>query len=214
MGEIKFRLAKPCDAKQIANVHYHVRDKYSEGFFAQVNFGFLVQYYRIVLDDPNQIVVCAEDNGEIVGFSSGSLDVSGEFKGFRRHKWRFVIPLLLSAISRPSILKDAFERFASTSEKSEKEYVSKKGSRNEFWAWLPSRDDSYLSLYTQELMLLFMKNFGVNEVYGEMDSVNEKIVKLQTRNGTKVQEKFTMPDGRERLRCVTDLNNHKFRLPY
>ena len=28
MSEIKYRLAKPSDAGQIANVHYHIRDKY------------------------------------------------------------------------------------------------------------------------------------------------------------------------------------------
>jgi hypothetical protein len=32
MSEIIFRLAKPCDANEIANVHYHVLDKYGEGF--------------------------------------------------------------------------------------------------------------------------------------------------------------------------------------
>ena len=37
MSEIKFRLAKPSDAKQIAYVHYHIRDKYDQGFFVQMN---------------------------------------------------------------------------------------------------------------------------------------------------------------------------------
>lgn len=35
MSNIKFRLAKPGDAKQIAYVHYHISDKYDQGFFAQ-----------------------------------------------------------------------------------------------------------------------------------------------------------------------------------
>ena len=47
-----FRLAKPSDAKQIAYVHYHIRDKYDQGFFAQVNYAFLKQYYKVVLIDP------------------------------------------------------------------------------------------------------------------------------------------------------------------
>lgn len=28
MNDIRFRLAKPSDAKQIANCHWHVRDRY------------------------------------------------------------------------------------------------------------------------------------------------------------------------------------------
>ena len=66
MGKIRFRLAKPSDAKQIANVHLHIRDKYDKGFFAQVNYAFLVQYYKVVLNDPCEVVVCAEnEEGEL-----------------------------------------------------------------------------------------------------------------------------------------------------
>ena len=61
MGDIQFRLAKPKDAKQIAYVHYHIRDKYDQGFFAHVNYAFLKQYYKIMLNDPNEVFVCAEN---------------------------------------------------------------------------------------------------------------------------------------------------------
>lgn len=33
MSNIKFRLAKPSDAKQIANVHWNVRERYQKGIF-------------------------------------------------------------------------------------------------------------------------------------------------------------------------------------
>ena len=191
MSEIRFRLAKPSDAKQIANVHYHVRDKYGEGFFAHVNKDFLNKYYKVILNDPYQIVVCAELDGQILGFSSGSMDVTKE----------------------PSIIKDALDRFKSTDKNSEKKFVNADGARNEYWAWLPGRDDSYMSIYTQELMLYFMKLFGVKNVYGEMDTVNAKVVKMQIRNGNKVLETYKMPDGRERLSCMMSLEEHKFKLP-
>ncbi len=214
MSEIKFRLAKPSDAKQIANVHYHVRDKYGEGFFAHVNKSFLCQYYKVILNDPYQIVVCAELDGMILGFSSGSMDVKEEFENFRKNKWKFVWPLITTALTNPKIIKAAIERYKSTSGKSEKKFINAMGARNEYWAWLPGRDDSYMSLYTQELMLYFMKCFGVTEVYGEMDSVNEKVVKMQTRNGNKILERFKMPDGRERLSCLMKMEDHKFKLLY
>lgn len=213
MSEIRFRLAKPNDANQIANVHYHVRDKYGEGFFAHVNKGFLKQYYKVILDDPYQIVVCAELDGQILGFSSGSMDVTKEFQHLRKNKWTFVWPLVTSAICRPSIIKEALDRFKSTDTNSDKKFVNVDGARNEYWAWLPGREDSYMSIYTQELMLFIMKTFGIKEVYGEMDTVNKKVVKMQTRNGNKVLETFKMPDGRERLSCVMNLKEHKFKFP-
>ena len=121
--------------------------------------------------------------------------------------------LLLTALRRPSIVKDALDRFRSTSPNSDKKFVNGQGARNEFWAWLPGRDDSYMSIYTQELMLYMMKILGVKKVYGEMDTVNEKIVRFQTRNGNKILDTYKMPDGRERMSVVMDLAEHKFKLP-
>ena len=87
MSVIRYRLAKPSDARQIAYVHYHVRDKYDQGFFAQVNYSFLKRYYEVVLNDPCAVVICAEDeNQRIVGFSSGSLDSERQFKTMRKKK--------------------------------------------------------------------------------------------------------------------------------
>ncbi len=213
MNGIIFRLAKPSDADQLANIHYHVRDDYNEGFFAQVNKSFLKQYYKVILDDPYQIIICAELDGKILGFSSGSMEASHEFKSLKKHKWRFVIPLLTSALGRPSLIKSALDRFHSTEDNSDKKFVNVNGARNEYWAWLPGREDSYMSIYTQELMLYTMKILGVKEVYGEIDTTNKKVVKLQTRNGNKILDTYTMPDGRERLSVVMDLDEHKFKLP-
>lgn len=213
MSEIQFRLAKPSDAKQIANVHFHVRDKYGEGFFAHVNKSFLKQYYKILLNDPYQIVVCAESDGKILGFSSGSMDAAHEFKSVRKNKWKLLWPLFTTALGNPKIILDALARYRSTKKGSEEKFIHTEGARNGYWAWLPGRDDSYMSIYTQELMLYFMKCFGVKEVYGEMDTVNKKVVKMQSRNGSKVIETFKMPDGRERLSCVMYLDEHKFKFP-
>ena len=120
MSNIKFRLAKPSDAKHIAYVHLHIRDKYDKGFFAQVNYSFLKHYYKIMLNDPNEVVICAEDEtGKIVGFSSGSLNAEKQFKTMRDHKLFFVWPLITSAFSNPKIIKDSLDRFKSTKEESE-----------------------------------------------------------------------------------------------
>ena len=122
MNDIKFRLAKPSDAKQIAYVHYHIRDKYDQGFFAQVNYSFLKQYYKVILNDPCEVVVCAEDeNQNVVGFCSASLDAQRQFKRMRKHKWGFMLPLITSALTNPSLIKSALDRFKSTKGESNNE---------------------------------------------------------------------------------------------
>lgn len=75
MSNIRFRIAKPSDAKQITDVHWHVRDRYTEGMFLSLGRSFLKTYYKIILNDPWEVVICAvKEDGKIVGFSSASQD--------------------------------------------------------------------------------------------------------------------------------------------
>lgn len=213
MSNITYRLAKPSDAKQIAYVHYHIRDKYDQGFFAQVNYSFLVQYYKVVLNDPCEVVVCAEDeNQKVVGFCSASLDAQRQFKRMRKHKWGFVLPLITSALTNPSLIKSALDRFKSTKGDSSNEYVTSEGARAEYWGWLPNRSDSECSVVMQDIMFFMMKMLGADKLYFEVDKINKKIYKFHKINGAKELRSYTMPDGRERVELVYDLNNYKFKL--
>ena len=213
MSNIKFRLAKPSDAKQIAYVHYHIRDKYDQGFFAQVNYSFLKQYYKVVLNDPCEVVVCAEDDSQkVIGFCSASLDAQRQFKRMRKYKWGFVLPLIASAIKTPSLIKSALDRFKSTKGDSANEYVTSTGARAEYWGWLPNRDDSECSVVMQDIMFYMMKMLGADKLYFEVDKINKKIFKFHKINGAQEIKSYIMPDGRERVELVYDLNNYKFKL--
>lgn len=213
MKNIRFRLAKPSDAKQIAYVHYHIRDKYDQGFFAQVNYAFLKQYYKVVLNDPCEVVICAEDeNRKIVGFSSGSIDSERQFKMMRKKKFRFILPLLTSAITKPRLFKNALDRFKSTKGDSANEYVTSKGARVEYWGWLPGRDDSDQSVVMQDILFYTMKMLGADKLYFEVDKVNKRIFKFHKINGAEEVKTFVMPDGRERVELVYDMNNYNFKI--
>lgn len=213
MSEIRFRLAKPSDAKQIAYVHYHIRDKYDQGFFAQVNYAFLKQYYKVVLNDPCEVVVCAEDeNQKIVGFSSGSLNTERQFKRLRKQKINFLIPLLTSALTKPKLIMKALDRFKSTKGESSNQYVSSKGARIEYWGWLPGRDDSDQSIIMQDILFYTMKILGAEKVFFEVDKINKRIFKFHKINGAEEIQTFMMPDGRERVELVYDLNNYNFKI--
>lgn len=213
MSTIRFRLAKPSDAEQIACVHYHIRDKYDQGFFAQVNYSFLKQYYKVILNDPGEVVVCAEDDHKrIIGFSSGSLDAKSQFKIMRKYKLSFVLPLLTSAISRPALIKAAIDRFKSTKGESNNEYVTTEGARIEYWGWLPGRDDSDQSILMQDILFYIMKILGADKLYFEVDRINKRIYKFHKINGAEEVKSFTMPDGRERVELVYNMNNYNFKI--
>ena len=81
MAKYKLRLAKPSDAKEIANLHYSIREQGAPGIFAMMGKPFLKKYYKIVLNDPNEVVICAEnEKGQIVGFNSSTLDAKVLFR--------------------------------------------------------------------------------------------------------------------------------------
>ncbi|MEG0108669.1 MAG: hypothetical protein RR705_07440 [Lachnospiraceae bacterium] len=213
MSNIKFRLAKPSDAKHIAYVHLHIRDKYDKGFFAQVNYSFLKQYYKVMLNDPYEVVVCAEDEtGKIVGFSSGSLHAEKQFRTMRDHKYSFVCSLMTSAFSNPRIIKSAFDRFKSTKGESENKYVISKGARAEYWGWLTGRTDTDQSVIMQEIWLYFMKLLGAKQIFFEVDKVNKRIYKYHKINGAEELSNFIMPDGRERVEFVYNMDSYSFKI--
>ena len=212
MSEIKFRLAKPSDAKQIAYVHYHVRDKYDQGFFAMVNYSFLKQYYKVMLNDPNEVFVCAEnEEGKILGFNSGSLDASKQFATMRKKKWSFVVPLIMSSIKKPGIIKNALDRFKFTKGESQNKYITDIGVRGEYWGWLPNQKDADASVEMHERWLAVMKSLGVKEIFFEVDIINKKIYKFHKLNGAKILNTYGLPDGRERSEMVYDLDTYKFK---
>ena len=110
---ILYRIAKVSDAKQIAQIHYSVRHKHPLGIFSQMGFSFLKQYYRVILDDPYEIIICAEnDKREIVGFNSGTLDANWQMNTLRRHKLSLGLAALGSIICNPRLIKPLVQRLS------------------------------------------------------------------------------------------------------
>ena len=167
----------------------------------------------MVLNYPCEVVVCAEyEKQKIVGFSSGSLDSERQFKMMRKKKFSFVFPLLTSALTKPKLIKSALDRFKSTKGDSANEYVTSKGARVEYWGWLPGRDDSDQSVVMQDILFYTMKMLGAEKLFFEVDKVNKRIFKFHKINGAEEVNTFLMPDGRERVELVYDMNNYNFKI--
>jgi len=197
---MRLRIAKPSDSTSIAEIHYLSRDKLSKGFFSQVSKYFLYQYYNIVLNDPNAVVVCAEDSdGQIAGFASGTLDSEKQFSNLRKYKFRLAISLIPSIARNPRLLYEAFFRYMSTQKKGEKVYVSISGPRTEFWVW-DARNKSTIwagVLNNTHLHIIFL--LGVKKISFEVDAENKSVVKFSERNGAEYISRFILADGRERF---------------
>lgn len=201
MGEIRYRLAKPSDAKEIANVHWHVRDRYTQGIFLSLGKGFLKSYYKVVLNDPWEVVVCAvNESGKIVGFASTSLDAKKRYTNIKQHKITLGIAAIRAILCHPSLFKDLWQRYRSLSGKTNRgQFVHTEGVRGGYWCWLKS-DDSLKSFEMSQVKNNILRELGVNELFFEVDKFNKAVYKFHLKvNKAEPIEDITLPDGRVRV---------------
>jgi len=205
---MKYRLAKTVDYRSIAELHYNIRETYSVGIFAQLGKSFLNQYYRILLNDPNSVVVCAEDDyGIIQGFCSATLNIEEQMNNIRLHKLKLGLAAITSIIRTPSLLKHLIHRYKAINNDPKTKIISTKGARMEYWVWKTYNKNSLSSVEMFFKLLNIVKALGVNEIFGEVDIVNKKILLFHKANGCKVIDQISLPDGRERVLIKLDLIN-------
>lgn len=210
---MRYRLVKPSDLQQILELHYSIRSTYSIGIFSQLGKKFLKQYYKIILNDKNEVVVCAEnDQGEIVGFCSSTLDAEAQMANIRSHKFSLGLAAVGSIIAKPSLVKALIQRYKSTKQDTGVKFVAAQGARGEYWVWDASCKDPISSVELHEVSLKLLKALGVKELTFEVDKVNKQIFLFHEFNGAKSVEEFMLPDGRVRVMMKYDLANRDSRL--
>lgn len=201
MSNIRFRLAKPSDAKQIAACHWRVRDRYTQGIFLSLGEHFLRTYYRIILDDPYEVVVCAEKDRKIVGFSSATLDAASQAKTLNKHKLRLGFSALGAIFHKPSLLKGVWQRYRSLSNNvNAPSFIHTEGVRGEYWCWLKEYEDGFKSIEVGKAKENIIYDLGYRELFFEVDKFNKRVYKFYTKiEKTEPIEEITLPDGRERV---------------
>ncbi len=199
MKEIRYRIAKPCDAKQIAAIHYGIREQYNVGIFAHLGKPFLRRYYSIMLNDPWEIIVCAEKEGRIIGFSSYTLDAARQMVTYRKHRLGLAFGVFPSLILKPSLIRPLWQRYRSTAPDSMFRFVSSAGARGEYWAWDARYKDPISAVELDEIAHRILYALGNDQVFFEVDTVNKSILRYHKQNKAEELERFALPDGRERV---------------
>ena len=201
MGDFKFRLAKPSDAKEIANLHWQVRERYLQGIFLSLGKRFLTEIYKIVLDDPWEVVVCAVDeNDKIIGFMSNSLNIKHQFAEMKKHRVKLGFYALRAIIMKPSLFRELLQRYRSLDgNKNSPKFVNTEGVRGEYWCW-SKEDDSLSSIELRDLNGIILRALGVKEILFEVDKSNKKVYKFHLKvNKAEPLEEIVLPDGRVRV---------------
>jgi hypothetical protein len=193
------RLAKPCDAKALASLHWDCSAKQPGGFMFQMGRSFLTAYYRILLQEKNSVVLCAVDEkAKICGLASGSLAAEEHFQSLRQNRLRLLLAATPYILRRPSLLVELRSRQRSISvQEGKTRYVISSGARGEYWACAESLPGLALDLYKNWLSL--MRLLGARQVKIEVDCQNPKVKKMHSLMGAKVLGEFSTPDGRQRV---------------
>lgn len=199
MQIMKFRLAYRYDADHLARLHKLSSAKQPGGFMFRLGHAFLKQYYRILIDEGSSVILCAVDaTGQIIGFVAGSLDAKSRLIALRKNRLSLLIASLPALIRQPSLIRDVLSRQNSGSaDESSTGYVVQSGAHVEFWAWQPGGGGGAFQLFLKWLAL--MRLLGVQSVSGEVDRVNDAILKAHRMLGAKILREFMTPDGRERF---------------
>lgn len=210
---MKFRIAKMCDLKDLVDIHYGIRDTYSVGIFAQLGKSFFKQYYRIILNDPNEIIVCAIDENNIMqGFCSATLDIELQMANIKKHKIALGFSAITSIIKKPLLIRPLIERYKIVDNRSDAKIISMNGARSEYWVWKSIIPDSISSVEMYFALLNILKSLGVKIVSGEVDKVNKKVLAFQRANGFKIIDEIKLSDGRERFILACDLTKWNLKI--
>lgn len=193
------RLAKPNDAVGLALIHEVRSAKQPGGFMYQLGRSFLEEYYRTLLHDGSSVVVCAvDDRDNIIGFVAGALDAGARMRALKRNRLRLFAALLPELLHHPRLVQAVYSRQQSASpDEAESGYVVQSGAHEEFWGWLPGNTSGAIELHLKWLSV--MRILGAQTVRGEVDRVNDVVLRAHRMLGARVVKEFVTPDGRQRL---------------
>lgn len=196
-----YRFASKSDASRIAELHYNVRNKLDVGFFSKTDLFFLKSYYRTLLNTPCYFVLCYcdDEDGKVLGFSSGVFDVEKHLEVLNKRKVRFALSLLTSILKNPSLISDIWKRYKAVNGEAESTYQVDRGARSEYWVW--DIADKKKGIKSVQLLNKFYEIYyilGYKEVAFEVDDINHNMIRFHVLNGAEVMGEKLLDDGRKR----------------
>lgn len=200
---IKFRLAKTCDAKALAALHYACLSMMEQpnAFTYIMGRKFLERYYRIILHNKSSIVLCAEaQNAGIVGLISASLEASDELEALKAGRFTLLLSSLPVLIRRPKLILSTFIRAKAIAHHEIADgLIIGPFARISFWGWSPDFYAKGQPLKLLQTAFKILKNLGAERVRLEVDRKNRKVEILHRLMGGKIIKQYVTHDGRERI---------------
>jgi hypothetical protein len=195
--ETTFRLGNIGVAGELARIHMESGKLQPGCFMTKLGKPFLREYYRTIILAKSTLILCAEQDGRLVGFVSGTMRAEERMLGLRSRRFRLALAALPSVVRHPGLLREAYARQNSGSVETGPGYIVQSGPREEYWAWCGPRSSGSVDMHTRWLAI--MKTLGARTVKGEFDRVNATVEKVHSLLGGRFVKEFSTPDGRRRV---------------
>ena len=204
---MKLRFAKTTDFSSLAKLHLECSTSQPGGFMYKLGLPFLRTYYKLLIKEKSSVIIVADDeNGNLLGFASGTMDAEAHLKNLKRNFLRIGISLIPAIIKSPKILNNVLdhEKFVFLKD-GYIQYGVISGPRSEYWAWRHN-DKSNMSIPLLKIWLRIMFTLGAASVKAEVDINNKNLLVIYKFLGAKVVEDLELKDGRKRV-VIEYVNN-------
>ena len=195
--KLRFRLACRRDARELARLHHFSAQKQPGAFMHLLGLGFLEAYYEILIDNGLSTILCAYKNDEqLVGFAAGSISSDRRVLVLRQHRLKLLIKTLPKIALNPSLIRQINWRRRNEGLGENNQFTVTVGAHMDYWAWDAEGGSGAIILFKKWLQLIKLMNIAV--VSGEVDQVNDEVLKIHLMLGAKIIKSFVTPDGRIR----------------
>lgn len=182
----RIRLAKPRDAGALSQLHLELSP---EDILCRLGRKCLQRYYRVILDDANSVVLCAEEvGGQIMGICSGTLDAKEHQASIRRARFSILLHALPKLLVEPTLIREVMKRRGDTAG-----FVVSTGAREEYWGWKSGGGHPYGAVILHAKLLSILAGFGATAVQLEVNAALPRVLKTHDCLGAVIVRRYTTP---------------------
>jgi hypothetical protein len=193
---MNLRFARKKDAGQLARLHSASLADLPDSLEFALGAPYLEQYYRILSDEKGCVILCAEnDDGNIVGFLSSTLDYAGEHRqALNQNRFFLLLASIPGILRNPKVLSKILKLRQRGRGEENKPTDCDQEAHLLFWCW-DARDLTPAGpIELLQSSLAIFKSLGVNKVRLDVHERNGKIIKIHHLLGAKTIDKISSPD--------------------
>jgi ribosomal protein S18 acetylase RimI-like enzyme len=199
-GEVSIREARLDEVDLLARFHIST---HATAFLPTLGLPVMRRLYLALLTDPEAVAYVAEQDGTVIGYSTGVVSVPAFYRRFYRRQGFWVALGALTHLVRPGVARKIYE----TARYSQHMPPGLPDAEYTTLAVDPDIRSKGLGGRLSEAVLAGLKDRGVTKVRGTVNHINEPMNRMMQRVGFEKVGEFAVHDGSPSNVYVIDLTS-------